>query len=204
MTKTLCRSLSLVALVLALPAVASAQSLTEDTGSGPSYRFGRSGQLAISSDAAIAITHTAPSDGEGVTTVTLAPAVDYFVIDGLSIGGFVSMDYTTVGDWDSTEFGIGPRVGYNIDMSDLVSVWPKAGLSFRSRSQSQQRTQGDRTLEVSTSNSGVALNLFAPIMFHPATHFFAGFGPFLDVDLSGDNKATSFGGRLTLGGWVGL
>jgi hypothetical protein len=39
-------------------------------------------------------------------------------------------------------------------------------------------------------------------MLHPAPHFFAGFGPFLDVDLSGDNRATTWGARLTLGGWI--
>jgi hypothetical protein len=33
-------------------------------------------------------------------------------------------------------------------------------------------------------------------------HFFAGFGPFLDTDLSGDARATAFGGKLTLGGWL--
>jgi hypothetical protein len=35
-----------------------------------------------------------------------------------------------------------------------------------------------------------------------APHFFAGFGPFLDADLTGDNKATVIGGKLTLGGWL--
>jgi hypothetical protein len=39
-------------------------------------------------------------------------------------------------------------------------------------------------------------------MFHPVQHFFAGFGPFLDTDLSGDARATVFGGKLTLGGWL--
>src|SRR5689334_18095109 len=43
-------------------------------------------------------------------------------------------------------------------------------------------------------------NLFAPVMFHPVPHFFVGFGPFLDADLSGDNKATLFGRRLRLSG----
>jgi len=196
--------LTFATLTLGFPLATSAQSLTEDTGSGPAHTFGHAGQLAISSDAALAISHTAPSEGSGVTNVTLAPAVDYFVIDGLSVGGFVSLDYTTIGDWDATEFGIGPRVGYNIELSDLVSVWPKIGMSFRSVSQSREVAQGDQSVAISNDSSGVALNLFAPIMFHPATHFFAGFGPFLDASLSGDNKATSVGARLTLGGWLGL
>lgn len=39
-------------------------------------------------------------------------------------------------------------------------------------------------------------------MLQPARHFFAGFGPFLDVDLSGDNRVTMLGAKLTLGGWL--
>jgi len=39
-------------------------------------------------------------------------------------------------------------------------------------------------------------------MLHPAEHFFLGFGPALDIDLSGSEKATIIAGRLTLGGWI--
>jgi hypothetical protein len=46
------------------------------------------------------------------------------------------------------------------------------------------------------------LNLFAPVMVHPAEHFFIGFGPALDTDLTGDVKATTIAGRLTIGGWL--
>jgi hypothetical protein len=38
-------------------------------------------------------------------------------------------------------------------------------------------------------------------MFHPRTHFFVGFGPALDADVSGDVKTTTLAGRVTLGGW---
>ena len=52
------------------------------------------------------------------------------------------------------------------------------------------------------SSTGLQLNLFAPVMFHPVQHFFLGFGPALDVDLSGDAKATTIAARLTIGGWL--
>lgn len=39
-------------------------------------------------------------------------------------------------------------------------------------------------------------------MFHPVEHFFLGLGPALDLDLSGDRKATTVGIRLTIGGWI--
>ena len=61
---------------------------------------------------------------------------------------------------------------------------------------------GIRTPDATTSNTALALNLFVPVMFHPVEHFFLGFGPALDTDLSGDAKVTTFAGRLTLGGWI--
>jgi hypothetical protein len=186
--------LALLALLTAVPATGFAQSMTEDTGHGPSHTFGAKRQLAISSDAALSITHYSPGSK---TTITLQPAVDYFVIDNLSVGGFIGLDYTTAGDTTTTRFGIGPRVGYNLTLSDLVSIWPKIGFSF-----SATNTETDNATSDNDDNSALALNIFVPVMFHPATHFFAGFGPFLDTDLSGDDKVTAFGLKLTLGGWI--
>jgi hypothetical protein len=192
------RFLAFMAVLAGVPATGFAQSATEDTGHGPSHTFGHKSQLAISSDAALAITHYAPGD---TTTITLAPAVDYFIIDNLSIGGFIGLDYTTSGDASTTRFSIGPRVGYNITLSDLISIWPKVGFSFATTSSDRGGATDDVTI-TTNSNSGVALNLFVTFMFHPAEHFFAGFGPFLDTDLSGDDKVTAFGLKLTIGGWV--
>lgn len=186
------------------------QSLTENTqAASPVDQFGGKGQLAISSDAALSISNTSLSGAKGsTTTFQFAPAVDYFVIRNLSLGGSVLFNYSSAGSGHSTSFGIGPRAGYNFPLSDLVSVWPKAGLSIANTSQTIDVVNpvgnGTTTTSTSTSNTALALNLFVPLMFHPAPHFFAGFGPFLDTDLSGDAKATTFGGKLTLGGWLPL
>jgi hypothetical protein len=198
------RLLAFASVLAACPVLASAQSATEDTGRGPSHRFGHEGQLAISSDAALSIEHATPTD---VTTITLQPAADYFVMENFSVGGFIGFDYVTAGDSDATTFSIGPRVGYNITLSDLVSIWPKLGLSYAHSSRTDSRTVDDddgeeTTVENTVDNDALQLNLFAPFVFHPATHFFAGFGPFLDVDLTGDDKVTTFGMKLTLGGWL--
>jgi hypothetical protein len=190
--------LAFMVVLVGIPATGFAQSATEDTGRGPSHTFGHKGQLAISSDAALSITHYSPGD---TTTITLAPAVDYFIIDSLSIGGFIGLDYATSGDASTTRFSIGPRVGYNITLSDLISIWPKVGFSFATTSSDQSGPTDNVTITTS-DNSGIALNLFVPFMIHPAEHFFAGLGPFLDTDLSGDDKVTAFGLRLTIGGWL--
>jgi len=184
------------------------QSLTENTqANSPVDQFAGKGQLAISSDAALSISNTSLSGANGsTTTFQFAPAVDYFVIRNLSIGGSVLFNYSSAGSGHSTSFGVGPRVGYNFPLSDLVSVWPKAGMSISSTNQTIDVVNPvtNTTSSTSASNTAIALNLFVPLMFHPAPHFFAGFGPFLDTDLSGDAKATTFGGKLTIGGWLPL
>ena len=168
--------------------------------------FGSANQLAISSDANLQLTHTSYSDGGGSTTeLTLRPAVDYFVIDQLSIGGFVLLDIDSpagVSSQSVTTFGIGPRVGYNLTINDTFSFWPKLGVAF-------QHSSGG---EISDTSFNVSI--FAPFLVHPAPHFFLGLGPIFSQDLSnsvsagnvsGDGaKATTFGLAFTVGGWVGL
>jgi hypothetical protein len=181
-----------------------AQSVTAQTPtSGPAASFGIKHQLAISSDAALSIQRSTTSGVSGGTTsLQIAPAIDYFVLNNFSVGGFVAVNYVTSGDNHSTRFSIGPRAGYNFAFSDLISIWPKAGFSYASTSGTVGRSVGDAIVSTSLSSSNLALNLFVPIMFHPVEHFFVGFGPFLDTDLSGDSKTTVWGGKLTLGGWL--
>jgi hypothetical protein len=127
-----CLSLGAGAILSTIAVGAHAQSLTENTRArGPAEVFGAKGQIAISSDAALAIERRSLSGQSGGTTaIHLAPAADFFVIDNLSIGGFVAFNYTKTGDSDSNRFSIGPRVGYNLPFSDLISIWPKVGFSF--------------------------------------------------------------------------
>ena len=166
-------------------------------GGSPSGRFGLAGQKAISSDAGLSISNTSVSGADGsTTTLILRPAVDWFFTDAISFGGFVGVEYTSSPGGSSSIISIGPRLGYNLPLSDRLSVWPKAGLSLASTSVSEDATDED------DSNTSVQLNLFVPLMFHPVQHFFMGFGPALDVDLSGDSKATTIAARLTIGGWL--
>jgi hypothetical protein len=137
-----------------------------------------------------------------VTTLSLAPAADYFVINNLSVGGSLILEYQSAGDSSVTRFGIGPRVGYNFALTDMLGVWPKLGFSYTHSNHSLSLDAGLNEM-VTNSRSGNAftLNLFVPIMFHPVPHFFVGFGPFLDTDLSGSDKITTYGLKLTIGGW---
>lgn len=170
----------------------------------PSARFGAKGQLAIMSEAGVSFTHTSVGGVDGsTTTVVLRPAVDYFLIDHLSLGAFIGVDHSSTDGGSSTTFGVGPRVGYDIPFSERFSLWPKAGLSFNSTTVKVDAVNigGFNTPESSTSNSALGLNLFVPVMFH-TNHYFVGFGPSLDTDLTGDAKATTIAIRLTVGGWM--
>jgi len=170
----------------------------------PAGRFGDKSQLTISSDAGLSIATSSVSDVDGsTTTITLRPAVDYFIANNLSLGGFIGLDYVKASGSHATTFAIGPRVGYNLAFSDRFSVWPKLGFSYSSTDVSTDVPTGPNT-ETSTGASGshIALNVFVPVMFHPVPHFFLGFGPALDTDLSGDARVTTIAGRLTIGGWL--
>lgn len=167
----------------------------------PSGMFGAKGQLAISNDTGLSISSTSQTGDAGNTfELSLRPALDYFIIDNLSFGGFLGLDHTSVPGGHTTVISLGPRFGYNIAVSPIFSVWPKAGIAFASASQTIDDPPAG--VEGDTNSSNLAVNLFVPVMVHPAKHFFIGFGPALDVDVTGDVKTTVIAGRLTLGGWL--
>jgi hypothetical protein len=181
-------------------------ALPEVRADSPAGVFGDRHQVAISSDAGFSLSNTNLSGQSGsTTTLILRPAVDWFVIDSLSLGGFLGLEYNAPPGGSTTAMSIGPRVGYNLRFSDRFSVWPKVGLSFATTTQKEDATtlpDGTTVDPADTTNTSLQLNLFVPVMFHPVQHFFLGLGPALDVDLSGDNKATTIAARLTLGGWI--
>ncbi len=165
--------------------------------------FGAPGQWAFSTDATLAIERRTQSHADATTSVSIFPAADYFVIENLSIGGVLGVGYTKAGSAHSTIFRLGPRIGYNLNLSELLSVWPKLGIGYaHTKADDSVALPSGDTVTRTVKNDAVQLNLFAPVMLHPAPHFFAGFGPFVDTDLNGDNRATTWGLRLTLGGWL--
>ena len=216
-----CLCLGLTPSAILLSAVASADAAADLTAKGdvnvndqrpqlpavaansPSGVFGDRGQIAISSDAGLSISSKSTSGVDGsTTTLMLRPALDYFVVNNVSVGGFLGLDYTSTSGAHTTTFAIGPRVGYNFAFSEHFSFWPKLGFSYSSSSTSKSADVPPPGTTTSASGSHLALNLFAPVMFHPVQHFFLGFGPALDTDLTGDAKQTTIAGRLTIGGYL--
>jgi hypothetical protein len=192
-------------LITSLSAVAGAQEPigAKTTPGSPVSIFGNKGQIAISSEAGATFSHTSVSGGGSSTSFVLRPGVDYFLVKSLSLGAFLGVDSQSTDGGSSTTFAIGPRVGYDIAFSDYFSIWPRVGFSYNStKLKTDASSVGGFDLpESSVTNNAIALNLFAPVIFH-TNHYFAGVGPALDTDLSGDAKATTFALRITLGGWI--
>lgn len=143
-------------------------------------------------------------------------ALDYFVIESLSIGG--SLTYfsqsteqeTDAGSSDgpkTTTFAIAPRVGYAMAFDETFSIWPRGGITYVS-----SKTESDSGTGTSTNSfSGMALTVEAMLGISPIENFAILVGPYVDYGLSGtvkdepptgpsdeaDAKLTSYG--LTVG-----
>jgi hypothetical protein len=186
----------------------------------PRPHFGNAGILAFSNDMSFTFggqTTSIPNNtGDSPSQWELAakPSVDYFVIQGLSVGGFLEYRHasssvpnslTTGGGTGSTTstsdtFGIGARLGYNIPIADAFSIWPLLGLGFTTTS-----STGD------VGNNAFGVSIFAPFLWHPVSHFFMGIGPYLSTDLAAQSsangqstsgsKVTTYGLQFTIGGW---
>jgi len=219
----------LAAATLALPAAARADG----------SHFGGAGQLAISDDQSLGgatnvgsggVVPSAPSststasfqfatvgnNGGSGTEFSVAPAADYFVIPNLSVGGNILFGVFSPAHGNgpgatATLFGIAPRVGYNIPITDMISFWPKVYFSYLTVNASSNGN--------SSGANAAAIGLFAPLMFVPTPHFFLGIGPDFSTQLSSNAtgtttvngvsqngtqalpKVTQVGLQATIGGW---
>jgi hypothetical protein len=174
-------------------------------------------QLAVSNDMQLGVqgqSYSAPNGqtSPGSTTVVaLEPAADFFVIQGLSVGGQLiylhlstSSSVPGASGVSADGFGIVPRVGYNLALGDTFSIWPKVFFEY---------------LTTSSGNGGgnsnsVSIGAFVPFLVHPAKHFFLGLGPNVETELSNTLsvnghgadavKTTRYGLMFVVGGWVSL
>jgi hypothetical protein len=175
--------------------------------------LGAVGQIAISDDLLLSASRSTQSfmgQSASSTDLLLQPALDFFVAPNLSIGGQVRLGVSSSnlnGDNSTKTIGLLPRIGYNIPIGPIASIWPRASLAYVHYSNS---TNGGA---YSTSSYTASFILFVPVLFQPAPHFFIGGGPYLSADLiskfeaggtSTDTaKTTSFGLMSTVGGHFG-
>ena len=186
-------------LAVLLPASASAQE------AGPNS-MGQAGQIAIHGDFDLSLvyqTTSAAGDGEdpdSVTTIQLAPAADFFVTQGLSLGGQLIFVHSSSGDSSLDGYGAAPRIGYFAALGPKVGIWPVVSLAY-------VHSSFDFGDQDSADGYQVVLQAFAPLLFQPVDHFFIGMGPAFQTDLISKvededaDKDTAFGLQTIVGGY---
>lgn len=135
-------------------------------------------------------------------------AFDYAVIDRLTIGGSIYAAFTPSSSTNSTAangtvtntdngtttlFGIAPRVGYAVPVSNAFVFWPRGGFSFNTLSFNSPTTTnalGQPSTNSITVNQ-FALDLEAVFVITPVQHFGILFGPVLDIPLTGKVNAST-------------
>ncbi|MDB4938411.1 MAG: hypothetical protein JWP87_5383, partial [Labilithrix sp.] len=107
------------------------------------------------------------------------------------------------------------RVGFNLPLGEKLSFYPRATIGVESVHVDRFAPPADGTVEssersvVDETSAGSFFILFAPLLFHPAPHFFVGAGPgvFHEFAKEGlatlDGERTTIFGRVVVGGWWG-
>ncbi len=194
-----------LALVLAtgtVPRAARAQELAPPTAAtsapsgshvpgAPASNFGVAGAWVVSVQSYNAGSPT-PSfffekQASGGSSLLIQPGVDYFIGNGISVGGVVGLSYAS-GNPNSTTVKLGARAGFNQGLTEHVSFWPTIGID------------GSYTHNTGSSSAAM-LEVFAPFLYHVAPHFFLGAGPFLSYLVKG-GPDTQYGLDFVIGGWL--
>jgi hypothetical protein len=157
------------------------------------------------------------------TTISVQPAGDYFVEHNLSVGGAIFFRYSNVvsaiyTQAKSVSDGFYVRLGYNLPIGDLVSLWPVVAIGAWETHHKLSAPENGYTSTVNgvrvdvgrsteLKETAVYAELYVPLLLHPASHFFLGIGPDMFVDLShsagtASNKRTFLGVSTTIGGWL--
>jgi hypothetical protein len=124
-------------------------------------------------------------------------AFDYFVIDGLSVGGTLGFYIINNDNRNGNGLFLTPRVGYLIGLGEVVGFWPRGGFTIY--------TLSDDPID----QRQFALSLEGMFVIAPAQHFSFELGPTIDLGFSGelgnsDMHEWSVGLAMGLLGWLDL
>jgi hypothetical protein len=187
--------------------------------------FGREGTLAIGAERLFGIvgTSTETEDVESDSTsisfmwggggerVYDRPraAVDYFIIDSLSLGGSLgfytwSEEVEDGPENDGSGFLFAPRVGYMLQFTDILGFWPRGGFTYV-----------NDNVEDAYSDSATALSVEAPLVIGLGRELAITVGLTLDLGIGGeietelpapaadvDQEHTQFGIQVGLAGFL--
>lgn len=138
------------------------------------------------------------------TSAAARPTVDYFVVDHLSVGaGFIGGMTSVDGQLTYTVGGL-VGVGYALELSESLGLYPRAAVAL-----TYSDVSGAGTL-AQPSSSSLSSHVSMPLLYH-LDNFFIGAGPEIEVLIANDifqgNQAdrglsnTRIGLTTVLGGW---
>jgi hypothetical protein len=162
-------------------------------------------------------------------------AIDYTVIDRLTVGGSFVLAFGLGGSHTTetgnnsqkndapkaTLVGFAPRVGYVLPLTQTFGFWPRVGIAFYSVSSKDEEIRGGNTITTTNTDSVWSIDLDPQFVWVPLQHFFAHFGPVLNIPFAGsrstevvqggsssttsnDFSVFHFGLSAGLGGWFDL
>ncbi len=95
--------------------------------------------------------------------------VDYFIIDGLSVGGHLGLGFFGADNNDGAYVALLPRVGYAFSISKTIDFWPRGGIGI---------IAGDYASDTAV------IGLEAMFLANLKDYFALEFGPAIDIPLS--------------------
>jgi hypothetical protein len=148
--------------------------------------------FAVESYSQAAPGHLAPNSYVvTATTFWLAPSVDVFVINHLSVGGMVQIAYTSASESvpqngtqsqstdlpSNTSFSIMPRVGWMFALNDRWAIWPRAALGYVSNAVGSVSGAGGNLGAPGASVYGFAIDVDVGFLFRVNETFFLRLAP---------------------------
>jgi hypothetical protein len=148
-----------------------------------------------------------------LTTVWIAPSLDFFVIDHLSVGGLLvfastsgSIDTPQMGNPNVTNsasiptlqtFELLPRVGWMVALSDRWGIWPRGSIGYVSQGVSPAAGGAGPGSNASDTVHGLVLDIDVGFLFRVNETFFLRAAPELGWLPSGSHSFTDAANRTT-------
>ncbi len=182
----------------------------------PAPRFGQAHQIVISNELGAGASSTMRVGTDSSTTQAhLSPALDYFVVNHISLGVVASLSYSAASGVDAitqetvrsttSALSFGARAGFELPIAPWLSFYPRVSLSY-GIGKYDQKSAGNANVN---SYHFVAVGAYAPLVVYPASHLFLGFGPSISRELDRtygprdlQNRSTTLGAGFVVGGWL--
>jgi len=108
----------------------------------------------------------ANGEDAAMTEIWFQPAVDYFIMDNLFVGGTIIFESESQDPWSSSAFGIGPEVGYAFGKPES-KMFPYGKLGFTYVSANYDPgTTGSTDYTITGTDFAIAVGLIFPVVEH--------------------------------------